>query len=76
MSCCIFVEFMSAHPDRAAEYEKLKIELSNKYKEEPEKYSQGKSVFIKTMDSEAIIKGLKIVATSSAKKIAAKCQHE
>ncbi len=31
---------------------------------------------VKVEGSDPIIKGLKIVATSSAKKIAAKCQHE
>ncbi len=50
----LFVEFMNSHPNRAAEYEKLKMKLSSKYKEEPEKYSQGKSVYIQAIDAEAI----------------------
>ena len=50
----LFVEFMNAHPDRAAEYEILKMELSSKYKQESEKYSQGKSVFIHNIDLEAL----------------------
>jgi GrpB-like predicted nucleotidyltransferase (UPF0157 family) len=48
-----FVEFMNSHPHRAAEYEKLKIELSIHYKEKPEKYAQSKSVFIHNIDIEA-----------------------
>ncbi len=50
----LFIAFMNAHPDKAAEYEKLKIALSTKYKERPEKYSQGKSAFIHAIDAEAI----------------------
>lgn len=50
----LFVEFMISHPNRAAAYEKLKIELVSKYREEPDKYSEGKSVFIKTIDAEAV----------------------
>lgn len=50
----LFVEFMNAHPDKAAEYDKLKMKLLNKHKEEPDKYSQGKAVFIQSMDAEAI----------------------
>jgi GrpB-like predicted nucleotidyltransferase (UPF0157 family) len=49
----LFVEFMKAHPHRAAEYEKLKMELESKYKEEPDKYSEGKAAFIKVIDVEA-----------------------
>jgi len=49
----LFVEFMNAHPGRVAEYEKLKIELASKYKQEPDKYSEGKAVFIKDIDVEA-----------------------
>ena len=44
---------MNAHPDQTAEYEKPKIALANKYKEAPEPYAQGKSVFIQAMDAEA-----------------------
>jgi len=50
----LFVAFMNAHPDRAAEYEKLKIALANQYREAPEQYAQGKSVFIRAMDEEAV----------------------
>jgi GrpB-like predicted nucleotidyltransferase (UPF0157 family) len=49
----LFVEFMSSHPHRAVEYEKLKMKLSTLYKEDPEKYSQSKSDFIHNIDVEA-----------------------
>ena len=49
----LFIEFMNSHPHRAAEYEKLKMKLSCHHKEEPEKYSQSKSVFIHNIDVEA-----------------------
>jgi GrpB-like predicted nucleotidyltransferase (UPF0157 family) len=51
----LFVEFMNAHPDRVAAYEKLKIELAGKYKQEPDKYSEGKAAFIKDIDAEAAV---------------------
>jgi len=48
-----FVEFMNAHPGSATEYEILKVELESKYKKDPNKYSEGKSEFIKNIDAEA-----------------------
>lgn len=50
----LFVAFMNAHPSRVTAYEKLKIELACQYKEEPDQYTQGKSAFIKSIDSDAI----------------------
>ncbi len=41
-------------PSRVTAYEKLKIELVCKYKEEPDQYTQGKSEFIKSIDSDAM----------------------
>jgi GrpB-like predicted nucleotidyltransferase (UPF0157 family) len=49
----LFIEFMNSHPNRAAEYENLKMESSSQYKEDPEKYSQSKSIFIQNIDIEA-----------------------
>ena len=37
---------MKAHNDRAAEYEKLKMELAEKYKEDRISYTKGKEAFI------------------------------
>lgn len=48
-----FVEFMNSHPGSAAEYETLKVELESKYKQKPNKYSEGKSEFIKNIDEKA-----------------------
>ncbi len=50
----LFVEFMNAHPDKAADYEALKVALSIKHQGSAESYSQGKSTFIKAIDAEAI----------------------
>ena len=50
----LFVEYMNSNRDRALEYEELKMNLLNNYKEEPEKYSKGKSVFIRNINAEAI----------------------
>lgn len=49
----VFVEFMNAHPGRAADYEKLKIELTSQHKQAPDQYSEGKATFITTIDAEA-----------------------
>lgn len=50
----LFVEFLNAHPDRATQYEMLKIKLASKYKLEPDKYTEGKSAFIQAIDVEAL----------------------
>jgi len=50
----LFVDFMNAHPNWVAEYEHLKIALSNRYKNEPQKYSQGKADFLQAIDLEAV----------------------
>ncbi len=50
----IFVEFMNAHQNKSTAYERLKIELSSKYKDDSINYSRAKSDFIETMDAEAI----------------------
>lgn len=50
----LFVEYMNARPDRAADYEALKTALSIEHKDSPESYSQGKSAFIRVVDIEAI----------------------
>lgn len=50
----LFVAFMNAHPDKAADYEALKTALSIEHKNSAESYSQGKSAFIKAVDTEAV----------------------
>jgi len=49
----LFVSFMKEHPDKAAEYEALKMALSIQYKDSSDSYSRGKSEFIKSVDDEA-----------------------
>ncbi len=49
----LFIEFMNSHPNRAAEYEKLKVKSAGQHKDYPEKYSQSKSIFIHNIDVEA-----------------------
>jgi len=46
----LFTGFLNAHQENAIAYEKLKIELSTKYNNQPNKYSQGKSSFIQKID--------------------------
>ncbi len=41
-------------PSRVTAYEKLKVELACQYKEGPDQYTQGKSAFIKSIDSDAM----------------------
>jgi len=41
---------MNAYPEEAKSYENLKIKLSNKFKNDPKKYSEGKHQFIKKID--------------------------
>ncbi|MFC1750195.1 GrpB family protein [Pseudomonadota bacterium] len=50
----VFVENMNAHPNKAKEYQQLKLALVEKYKFEPNKYSEGKSNFINLAEAEAI----------------------
>lgn len=50
----LFVQFLTRHPDRAADYERLKKRLAELYKTSPEKYSEQKSDFIKDVDIEAL----------------------
>ncbi|MCF6325172.1 MAG: GrpB family protein [Gammaproteobacteria bacterium] len=49
----LVVEFMNAHPDKMAEYSALKIRLSQKYREFPEKYAAGKVLFINRIERAA-----------------------
>ena len=42
-----FCDYLKINPDLAAEYESLKIELSQKFKNNRELYTEGKSEFIK-----------------------------
>lgn len=48
-----FRDYMNAHPDEASQYEKLKKELSEKYKHNPTEYTDGKDAFIKEIDRKA-----------------------
>lgn len=50
----LFVEYMNSHPEKALEYETLKRSLAVKYKSDPVNYSEGKSVFIKSIGREAL----------------------
>jgi len=51
----LFVEFMNFFPNKALEYENLKVMLMAKYALDPQLYSNGKSVFINRIDTEATI---------------------
>lgn len=42
-----FRDYLRAHPETALEYEKLKYELAQQYKYNREKYTEGKSDFVK-----------------------------
>lgn len=49
----LFVVYLNAHPEKAHEYEQLKLRLSQKYRFDAEKYTQGKSEWIQKTDREA-----------------------
>lgn len=49
----IFVEYMNNHPVKVNEYEQLKIKLVEKFAHDPDNYLNGKSNFIRTIDSQA-----------------------
>jgi GrpB-like predicted nucleotidyltransferase (UPF0157 family) len=42
----VFVDYLNAHPDMAKKYEKLKIDLADKFKRSPSLYTEEKSLFI------------------------------
>ncbi|MBL1259287.1 MAG: GrpB family protein [Thiotrichaceae bacterium] len=50
----LFVEYMNAHADQMAKYSKLKMELSQRYRQHPDEYSAGKAAFIKSIDLAAV----------------------
>ena len=43
-----FRNYLISHPDRALEYEKLKISLADKFKNDREAYTEAKTAFITT----------------------------
>jgi GrpB-like predicted nucleotidyltransferase (UPF0157 family) len=49
----LFVEFMNAHPLEANKYESLKLNLAVKFRDEPDRYSDGKTKFIRNIDKKA-----------------------
>jgi GrpB-like predicted nucleotidyltransferase (UPF0157 family) len=44
-----FRNYLNRHPEKAKEYEKLKLKLMEKYKNNRELYTEGKSEFIKSI---------------------------
>lgn len=53
-----FRDYLRTHPDTAAEYADLKIELAKKYGSDREGYTDAKSDFIKGIEQKAIKSGL------------------
>jgi len=51
----LFVAFMNSHPNKAREYQTLKETLCSRFGENPESYTEGKSSYIKNIDSEAYL---------------------
>lgn len=49
----LFVVYLNARPEKAHEYEQLKLRLSQKYRFDAEKYTIGKSEWIQKTDQEA-----------------------
>lgn len=49
----LFVVYLNTHPEKAHEYEQLKLRLSQKYRFDAEKYTFGKSEWIQKTDREA-----------------------
>jgi len=48
-----FRDYMNSHPKKAEKYSKLKEKLAEKYRYDPQKYSQGKNDFIKEVEAAA-----------------------
>ncbi|TYR81754.1 GrpB family protein [Priestia megaterium] len=48
-----FRDYLRHHPDAAREYEQLKKQLAAQYRFEPQKYVDGKTLFIKEIDQKA-----------------------
>lgn len=55
----LFRDFLNAHPEIAAEYEALKIELSKKFKHDRDAYTDAKGDFVKKWTAIARKKGSK-----------------
>jgi len=51
----LFVEYLNSNTHRAIDYEKLKVGLQSKYKNNPDEYQNGKSLFISHIDRESIL---------------------
>ena len=49
----MFRDYMNSHPDRAAEYEKLKKHLASSFPDDRRTYTEGKAGFIEKIISEA-----------------------
>lgn len=50
----MFRDYMNSHEEARKAYEKLKIDLYEKYKDDRKQYTYGKDAFIKEMISKAI----------------------
>ena len=48
-----FRDYMNSHPDKAAEYEKLKKQLASSFPDDRKAYTEGKAGFIKKIIAEA-----------------------
>ena len=54
ISSIIFRDYLNSHEDEKIKYEKLKIELCEKYKDDRKQYTLGKDQFIKEVINKAI----------------------
>ena len=50
----MFRDYLNKHENEKKNYEKLKIELFNKYKDDRKKYTSGKDKYIKEIIEKAI----------------------
>lgn len=50
---CLFAEYLKTHPGEAQAYSRLKDKLAKRYREEPEKYTDGKTDFIQGINRKA-----------------------
>lgn len=55
LTSIIFRDYMNKHEEEKREYENLKIELYNKYKNDRKQYTFGKDKFIKSIIDKAIV---------------------
>ncbi len=53
----IFRDYLRAHKDKAAHYERIKLEAANKFRESPDEYAEAKSPTIRLLENEAMLWG-------------------